>query len=137
MQRSCTAIVSSLRTEKYLESRSEKWSVPADIVLGVGHNLRLKLLMVSSVLTLRTTLWSRRCNLIFGGRVAKLQIVNDTEYRHIFYSRYITFTIESTSETQKQFRWYYNNIKWILGNHSTSNHCGKIKVIALFIKFTN
>ena len=78
MQRSCTAIVSSLRTEKYLESRSEKWSVPADIVLGVGHNLRLKLLMVSSVLTLRTTLWSCRCNLIFGGRVAKLQIVNDT-----------------------------------------------------------
>ena len=78
MQRSCTAIVSSLRTEKYLESRSEKWSVPADIVLGVGHNLRLKLLMVSSVLTLRTTLWSRRCELIFGGRVAKLQIVNDT-----------------------------------------------------------
>ena len=56
---------------------------PCRYCAGVGHNLRLKLLMVSSA---NTAHWSRRCDLIFGVLVAKLQIVNDTG----LYSRCIT-----------------------------------------------
>ena len=48
---------------------------PCRCCAGVGHNLRLKLLMVSSA---DTAHWSRRCDLMFGVLAAKLQIVNDT-----------------------------------------------------------